>query len=243
MRLLLFYAYNGALYDGSAPQPGRQTVTGVIQKALDKSGLAYDNLTPSSRTDKGVHAKKQSLHVDIDLPFEVEKLLVILNRFLPSSIRILEAFGVGSDFHARFMATRRIYRYILKPEADVFESQFVAESKWLDVKKFEALLPCFKGVHNFAFFKKEGSENVNDTREIYQAFVYEYDGAVVFYFTGNAFLRAQIRMMVGFLLEAVRLGMGEKELQEQLRCEVRHSSVPAPPEGLYLLRVCYDSVD
>lgn len=240
MRLLLFFAYNGALFYGSAPQPNRVTVIGAIQKALNKSGLFYENLTPSSRTDKDVHAKRQSLHVDITLPFIPEKLPAILNRLLPKSVRILSAQEVSSAFHARFEATSRVYRYILKPYVDVFEAQFVSESPWIDIEKFKKLTPLFEGVHDFSFFKKEGSVTVNNRREIYKAFAYEHQGAVIFYFKGNAFLRAQIRMMVGFMLGAVRLGLGEKELREQLACEVRHSSVLAPPEGLYLIRVCYN---
>jgi len=236
MRCALTLAYNGTSFLGSqAQKSSTNTILGNLQKVL--SQLSIDSkIVASGRTDKGVHATGQVCHIDLPLFWhDLEKLKKVLNEMLPPSIQIKSAKEVDAEFHARYSAKKRVYRYIIKDaKNNPFEDNFVTFLDYIDFEKLEQNIKLYIGEHDFANFMKTGSDTKSSVREIYRAFAYKHKGYIVLNFEANGFLRSQIRLMVGSLLK-----LDANELQEQLECKKKYMVKPAPSNGLYLARIKY----
>ncbi len=240
-RVKITLSYNGAAFMGSQQQATtHETVIGTLIVALRR--LQIHTLPKGSgRTDRGVHATHQVMH--LDLPHfwnDLKRLTEMLNLHLPPSMRIGRIEFVGSDFHARYSARKRVYRYILKEgRSNPFEDDFVTFVPRLDRAAIAEAIRMFEGTHNFELFKKSGTDMEHFVRIIYRAYAYSHKGYFVLVFEGNGFLRSQIRLMVGFLLR-ISAGKATKEqLSEQLSCIRRHSTDLAPHNGLYLTHIHY----
>jgi tRNA pseudouridine38-40 synthase len=234
-------SYNGSAFMGSQQQPTtHETVIGTLLIALKRLKI-HTAPKGSGRTDRGVHATHQVMHLDLPLYWhDLQRLTEMLNMQLPSSIRIRRIEFVESEFHARYSAKKRVYRYIIKEGvANPFEDNFVSFIPQLNRDVIADAIGCFVGTHNFELFKKSGNDMDHFTRIIYRAYAYSHKGYFILVFEGNGFLRSQIRLMVGFLLR-ISSGKATKEkLIEQLGCIKRHSTDIAPHNGLYLTRIKY----
>jgi tRNA pseudouridine38-40 synthase len=241
MRIKLTISYNGASFMGSQTQnTTSNTVLGLLEKALFRLGIKTRPIA-SGRTDRGVHATRQVLHFDIP-PFwsDLLKLEHSLSFQLPDTIAIRKIEYIGADFHARYSAKKRTYRYIISnKKANPFEADLVTFKSSLDFEKISSAIKLFEGEHDFTYFKKSGSNEKHCRRTIFKAFAYQYRGYTVLVFEANGFLRAQIRLMVGFLLGISSGRLSEKQLLEQLQCKAVHNRKPAPHNGLYLARITY----
>ncbi len=241
MRVKILLAYNGTPFFGSQVQKEtRNTVMGTLQHAFHRLGIDTSPVA-SGRTDRGVHATGQVVHCDLpDYWHNTQKLHTSLNRLLPPSIRIRAVSTVSSDFHARFSARRRIYRYVLsETDPTPFEADFVTFSDPIDVALMNRAIRYFVGEHDFRHFKRVGSETPTDVRTIYRAFVYRHRGKVIITFEGNGFLRTQVRLMVGFLFAINRGQRTIEDLAEQVACHSDFKVKPAPGNGLYLSKILY----
>ena len=236
MRVKLTLSYNGTHYLGSQVQTETSnTIMGQIQKVLTQLGTD-SKLVASGRTDKSVHALGQVCHIDLP-PFwsDTKKLKRVINEMLPSSIYIKNIAQVNDDFHARYSAKERRYRYIIKEgKSNPFEADFVTFVKELDFDAIEKSVKLFIGEHDFSAFMKTGSDTKSAVRKIYKASAYRYKGYIVLNFSANGFLRGQIRLMVGALL-----ALDENEIQKKLENRSKKSLKPAPPNGLYLSKISY----
>jgi tRNA pseudouridine38-40 synthase len=226
---------------GSQQQPNtHQTVIGTLNIALRRLNI---NTLPkgSGRTDRGVHATHQVMHIDLPQFWDdLRRLRDMLNLQLPQMIRIIKIEFVTDTFHARFSAKKRSYRYILKEgDSNPFESDFITFVPKLDRAIISDAMQCFIGVHNFEFFKKSGSDSEHFTRIIYRAYAYSHKGYFVLVFEANSFLRSQIRLMVGFLLQLSAGKVTKEQLIEQLNAIKSHSTKTAPHNGLYLTHIHY----
>lgn len=236
MRCALTIAYDGTHFLGSQTQTSSSnTIFGMVEEALKKVHID-SKATPSGRTDRGVHATGQVF--DIYLPefwSDLNKLKTTLNRMLPPSIQIKKIKAVDDDFHARYSAKRRVYRYIIKEkESNPFENNFVTFLEHVDFDMIEKNIKSFCGTYDFKYFMKSGSDIKSTTRTIYRAFAYKHRGFIVLNFEANGFLRSQIRLMVGALLS-----LNEDEIKEQLLCKKKYKIKPSPSNGLYLSRIKY----
>ncbi|MDA3908977.1 MAG: tRNA pseudouridine(38-40) synthase TruA [Sulfurimonas sp.] len=236
MRCALTIAYNGTNFLGSQAQKSSpNTILGNLKKVLSK--LKIDSkIVASGRTDKGVHATGQVCHIDLP-PFwnNLSKLKRVLNEMLPPSIRVKDVKEVDAEFHARYSAKKRVYRYIIKDStSNPFEDSFVTFLNSVDFDKTQKNIKLYIGEHDFANFMKTGSDTKSSVREVYKAFAYRHKDYLVLHFEANGFLRSQIRLMVGALLK-----LDAKELQEQLECKKSYKVKPAPSNGLYLARIKY----
>lgn len=236
MRVCLIIAYNGTHFLGSQTQKeSKNTVFGVLEHVLAQLGIR-EKVVASGRTDRGVHATGQACHLDLpDFWHDTLKLQRVLNEMLPKTIRVRSIKQVSSDFHARYGAKKRLYRYIIKEGAsNPFEEGFVT---FLDNIDFDAIaknIKLFEGEHDFAFFMKSGSDVKSTVRTVYKTKAYRYKRYSVLTFEANGFLRTQIRLMVGALLQK-----NAQEIRELLVCEKKHKIKPAPSNGLYLARIKY----
>ncbi|MEW5832083.1 MAG: tRNA pseudouridine(38-40) synthase TruA [Campylobacterota bacterium] len=240
-RAKLTLSYNGAAFMGFQSQTTTDnTVVGTLSAALKRLGIDSVPIG-SGRTDRGVHATRQVVHLDLP-PYwhDLRKLREMLSLQLPDSIRIRRIEHVGDDFHARYGARVRSYRYILKAgESNPFEADFVTFVPRLAEESIIDAIALFEGEHNFDLFKKTGSDTTHYVRTVFRAYAYRRRGYLILRFDANGFLRSQIRLMVGFLLRISDGKATKEQLIDQLACRYRHCSDLAPHNGLYLSRVNY----
>ncbi len=241
MRVKITLEYDGSKFQGYQIQKETtNTIAGRIAEALKV--LNIQNIpTASGRTDKGVHALGQVIHLDIPLYWsDLNRLKFSLNKILYPSINIKKIEQTHKDFHARYDAKSRVYRYIVSTKKpSVFLNPYVTFLDNIDTKSIKNCIKLFEGKHDFEYFKKCGSDTKNFTREIYKANFYRYKDLYVFYFEANGFLRSQIRMMVSFLLQISDKKLSKNELKLQLEKKDIFSTSLAPPNGLYLTKVKY----
>ena len=241
-RAKIVLSYDGSQFYGSQIQNNSSllTVNGTLENAFKKLNI-QTSVMGSGRTDKDVHATHQVIHVDIpEYWSDFEKLKKSLNLIVSPNIYIKSIHRVSKDFHARFSAKKRLYRYILNTkEFTPFSARYSLHVKNIDVQKLDNILQSFQGIHNFEFFKKHGSDNKNDTREIFKCGAYKYKDFIVIYFQGNSFLRSQVRMMVQFALDILDKKFSQEQLKEQLNSQKRYSSALVAPYGLYLSKIYY----
>lgn len=243
MNIKITLAYDGSCFNGSQKQPNKNTVQDKLDEIFKVIGI-NEKINFSGRTDKNVHAYGQV--VSLNIPHfwhNLSKLKQTLNQHLPNSIVINNIQEVDKLFHARFSAKKRVYRYIISTaNPSPFQDKYVHFCKNIDEAKIKNAIKLFKGVHNFKYFSKNGSDPKSTIREIYNIKFYKYQNLYIFKFTANSYLRSQIRMMVSFLLKISQDKLTINDLQNQLNCQKLISWTLAPPNGLYLTKVTYDNL-
>ncbi len=237
MRIKLTFAYDGTDFFGSQIQKHtNKTVLGTLVHVLRE--LNIDSIPiASGRTDSGVHATGQVCHLDLP-PFwnDTKKLKEVLNKMLPPSIHIRRIEKVSDNFHARYSATKRIYRYVLSPkESSPFTSRYITHIKNIDLEKIQRDIGLFKGEHDFEYFQKTGSDVKTTIRKIYNAFAYKHKNTIILHFEANGFLRSQVRLMCGALLQ-----LEADQIAAMLEKEQKFKIKPVPPQGLYLAKIKYE---
>ncbi len=241
MRVKATIAYNGTKFYGSQIQEREITVNGTLQEILSSLGIEV-RIEASGRTDRGVHATGQVIHFDLPTFWnDTKKLQEVMNLNLPNSLHVRKIESVEDDFHARYSAKRRVYRYILKQgTSNPFQDEFITFMDKLDIDLLKIAIKKFEGTHDFNGFYKKGSDNKTTIRTIYKAYAYEHKGFTVFYFEANGFLRSQIRLMVGMLLGINSGKYFIEDLKNQLiPTGQKISFKPAPSNGLYLAKIFY----
>ncbi len=233
-------AYDGSKFHGyQAQKHTRQTVEGALGAALAALGIRT-NLLASGRTDAGVHALRQV--VSFSLPpvwQDLSKLRGLLNKRL-DGIYLRSLTLTHADFHPRFDARSRIYRYVLNTKSGaVFLQNYALFCPALDLGRINAALSVFCGTHDFALFRKNGSGEKTTTRTIHKAYAYAYKDLIVINIEADAFLRSMVRLICAAVLECARGRLSLGDLRAQLDGKRRAHSKPLPPQGLYLARVKY----
>lgn len=243
MKILLYISYNGSKFQGFQQQ--NHTKNTVMNKILDtfKTLGIHDTPVGSGRTDSGVHASNQTLHVELPEFWEdLQSLKVMLNRHLNPYIFIKKIKPVKDYFHARFSPIKREYRYILSHDKpNPFEADLYTFYPNCDAEKLNEILGVFKGEHDFEFFKKNGSDTKNFIREIYKIKAHNFKNKTIITIQANGFLRSQIRMMISAVLKVYEGKITLNELQNQLDKKHIYSQTLAQPNGLYLHRIFYKS--
>ena len=243
MRFLIKFSYDGTNYSGFQAQKGLDTIEKRINEALTKvNNGKKTSITATGRTDKGVHALSQYGHCDIDVNITEKKLKKAMNSNLPNDIHVIEAKQVDDDFHARYNVKEKTYKYILNQgEYNPLERNYVFQYNYdLDVKSMKEAIKYFLGKHDFRAFVTDNKEKDNCVREITKVDIKEEDKKIIFTFTGDGFLRYQIRNMVGILIRVGENKLPPEKIKEILESKDRtKSGKTAPSEGLYLVDVKY----
>ena len=240
MNLKFVIAYDGSCYQGSQKQPNGLTVEDKLLKAFKKINIET-NIVLSGRTDKEVHATGQVFNCLVpDYWIDFFKLKEVLNKNLPSSIKISNISKVADDFHSRFHAKKRVYRYLItsKP-TNPFNDKFITYVENINEELLKLAIKEFIGIYDFKYFHKTGSDKDITIREVFDAVFYKYKDIYVFKFTANSYLRSQIRLMVGFLLAINDNKQSIENLKKQLRLEGHFFKLPAKANGLYLAKIKY----
>jgi len=236
-------AYNGNDYFGWQIQPKQISVQETIEKAISKLFDAKKiNIVGCGRTDTGVHAKHYRAHVDLPTKWEDEVLTYKLNRILPDSIVIYTIQKVNDDFHARFHAKARTYRYFIHTQKDPFlKNTSLYYTKKLDMDKMNEAGLLLYGKKDFTSFSKLHTDVFTNICTISKA-KWTKVNEHVFYFeiTADRFLRNMVRAIVGTLLEVGEGKITPDEITSILdkndRCEAK---ISVPAHGLFLWKISY----
>ena len=244
-RVALVIQYQGTYFHGWQWQPKYCSVQEEIEKAI--SGVVGDKVTlhGAGRTDSGVHAAAQVAHFNVVSKIPPSKWATILNGYLPEGILIRSSAGVSNDWHARFDATYRRYRYTLYN--DKLPNLFIKPFSWhyyhapLDETLIAAALQPLLGKHHLAAFHRANSGRKHSWVNVQDVECYRRGALVHIEIQADGFLYGMVRLLVGMLVQ-VATGKRTKEdftqiWQQERRDEVKYA---APPQGLCLLRVGYD---
>ncbi|HDQ13447.1 MAG TPA: tRNA pseudouridine(38-40) synthase TruA [Sediminispirochaeta sp.] len=244
-RIKLVLAYDGSEYCGWQIQRGQPSIQERTQSALSELTGESVALVASGRTDSGVHARAQVCHFDVEKArIPSDRYWLALNRLLPRDIRALHSTEVHPDFHARFSALRREYRYYLLDGrvAQPFQDRYVvADSRLPALPILDSYARILPGIHDFSTFAAAGDPSNSPVRRIFAAGFYPQGEYTVFRIVGNAFLWRMVRSLVGTMLELGRRRASEEEFRRILQAGDRSSAGPtAPARGLFLHKVTYD---
>lgn len=236
-------SYNGKSFYGWQIQPKQHTVQAEIEDALFKLYQTKVSIVGCGRTDTGVHAHFYVLHVDLDESrLKTYELIYKLNKMLPDSIVIFSIQQVSDEFHARFDATQRTYRYFVHH----IKNPFLNETSLLihqtvDYDKMNDAAQKLIGKKDFTSFSKLHTDVNTNLCDVKEAFWFEYEkDKWCFQISADRFLRNMVRATVGTLLE---VGYGKMEIEsietilaKKNRCEAK-TSVPA--HALFLWDIKY----
>lgn len=245
MKLLCKVAYKGTNYQGWQKQPNLPTVQETIEKVLSKILDTQITIYGSGRTDAGVHAEGQYFHFDVQKDLDLEKFRYSVNCLLPKDIFIKEIKQVYDDFHARYSAKSKKYLYLIRfGERNPFNFEFEANiPQEIDVNLLSDSLKLFEGEHCFIDFTSKEEDEDDYLRTIFKVETNYIPEARQFLvtFTGDGFMRYQIRDMVG---SAIAVACGKESIdfiKYHLSKKKEREIVPykAAPEGLFLVDVNY----
>ena len=239
----LILAYDGTNYNGFQRQAIKTSVQATFEEALRRLGWQGRAIMPSGRTDSGVHARGQVVSFNFDWNHPDFALQNALNAFLPADIAVQSVEQVDADFHPRYDALSRQYRYQLywQSARDPLRDRFAWRlERRPDMRLMQAAANDLLGEHDFIAFGKALKEGSTTTRRIFSAdWVGEKDG-MSFTIVGNAFLYHMVRRIVYVL---VRIGLGELPV-ETVRLGLESGSTGivslAPARGLSLEAVTFN---
>ena len=218
MRLKLVFSYDGSKFQGSQTQPHENGVEDALGATLAHVGI-FSKIISSSRTDKGVHANNQVACVECGEHFkDFARLKALINRHAHPAVHVKFISCVKDDFHPRYDATARAYRYVINHgEFSPFLSPYETFLPKFDLNLANELLALFVGEHDFSAFMKLGSDIKSPVRRVKKAFCYESGERTIIVFKANGFLRAQVRLMVASVLKALELAKSGKFRQTQVQ--------------------------
>jgi tRNA pseudouridine38-40 synthase len=246
----LTLAYDGAEFHGWQFQPGVPTIQGALHDAARKVAQERIVMHGASRTDAGVHALGQVAHFKTNSALSAGEFQRALNALLPPAIRVMAAEEMGMDFHARWQAQGKTYRYriyrgrVLPP----FEYRHALHYPWpLDEEAMAAAARLFEGEHDFTSFaassgSEEDDRDRNLVRVIYssQVICHAECDEMVYLVRGRSFLRYMVRKIVGTLLEVGKGRLAPADIPALFELRDRTRSGPTvQPEGLYLVSLEY----
>jgi len=248
----LVLAYDGTGYVGWQRQATGVSIQALVERAIEPVEGRAVNVFGAGRTDAGVHAVGQVASVKLSTSIDVAALGRALNATLPPDVRVYQAADAEPDFHARFSAKSKVYRYQIRnaPAASPFEHRYVWHvPRPLDIDAMARAAAPLGGRHDFASFQATGSDATSTERTVLNVRVEAaapVTGAaadpplIVIEMEADGFLRHMVRSVVGTLTE---VGLGrrpEADLASVLEARDRRRAGPtAPAHGLFLVRVVY----
>jgi tRNA pseudouridine38-40 synthase len=243
-RYKMVVSYDGTRYAGWQTQPGHATIQGELERALKELTGEQQRMHSSGRTDRGVHARAQVMHFDLERAAEPRKLLRGFNALLTPDIRVLTLVPAPASFHARFSAREKEYRYFIHNDAVLPPTvrHYRAHVRdRLDVAAMQKAARALVGRHDFAAFSANPNREIDGTvRSLRKLEVRKRGREITIVARGDGFLYKMVRSLAGFL---IRVGAGELSpdaASQILHSKLRTARVPtAHPQGLFLWRVRY----
>ena len=243
MRIALGIEYDGSAYCGWQLQDGVPTVQGAVEEALTEIVNSPVRVITAGRTDTGVHATGQVVHLDTKVSRSDYSWVRGTTRYLPDDVAVLWAKPVSVEFHARFSAIERSYRYIIlnrHQRTAILHRKVTWEYRPLDVTLMQIAADQLIGTHDFNAYRAVACQAKSSVRELRELTVTRNGDMVIINARANAFLHHMIRNIAGVLCS---IGAGEREpgwAAEVLASRDRTcGGVTAPPDGLYLTEIVY----
>jgi tRNA pseudouridine38-40 synthase len=243
-RYFLKFAYNGTDFHGWQQQPNARTVQEEMQNALSVICRIPVKLTGAGRTDTGVHARCFYAHFDSVVLLDnsdLQSLISRLNRFLPSSIVLMDAFRVKPDIHARFSALSRTYRYYISRQKDPFNLDF----SWiytanLDTASMKLSAKIVMEYTDFTCFSKSRTQTMTNDCSIYESYFEEEGSMLIYHVRANRFLRNMVRAIVGTLIEVGKGNLDNSRFRAIIENGTRSDAgMSVPACGLFLEDIEY----
>jgi len=257
-RLKLIIAYDGVLFAGWQSQSHRNTIQDHVERAFERVLGKKVRVHGAGRTDAGVHALAQCAHADLPNDrLSAARWTEALNALLPPTIRVLRCQYVSNDFHARFSAKGKIYRYRiwLTPVLPPFEYRRAWHiARPIDLNILKRAAKQFVGTHDFMGFaanrgksgrrddmhSSRGEQEKSTVRTIYSVRIRKEGPCLTIEFHGDGFLYKMVRLIVGSLVKCALGKMRIEDVAARLDSgQMGPTRFAAPAEGLFLVRVRY----
>ena len=244
MRYCLLFEYDGEKYHGWQVQPDAVTVQQTITKCLCDILNQSISLIGAGRTDTGVHAKFMTAHFDCNFEIEAKDIKQKLNNYLPAEISILKVINVKNNFHARFDAISRTYKYYINQQKMPFEQRSFFYKKEIDIALMNKACKNIIGKKDFTSFSKANTQTHTNICEIYRAkWTYEKQ-MICFTIQANRFLRNMVRAIVGTMLLVGEKKISPDEISNIIKKKNRSfAGVSVPAKGLFLVNIKYNEKD
>ena len=234
--------YNGKNYCGWQKQNNSPGIQGTIEKAIFDITREEVKITGSGRTDAGVHALGQVANFKTNSQIPVDRIPNALNAKLPKDISIVKAEEVDEDFHSRYSAKKKTYRYQIYNS--LYRSPIYADISYpvkydLDIDKMKKEAKSLIGTYDFKGFMSSGSSVTDTVRTIYNIEVSKSEDLIIIEIEGNGFLYNMVRIIAGTLVDIGRGRITEKMstiIESKSRSMAGHT---APAHGLFLKKVDY----
>ncbi len=243
MRIALGVEYDGAQFYGWQRQREVTTVQEVLEKALSKVANHPVSISCAGRTDAGVHGTGQVVHFDTDSIRTDKGWTMGVNANLPDAVAVKWVKHVPDDFHARFSATARRYRYIIynqRLRPAILNKGLSHYHMPLNAEKMHEAAQCLLGENDFSSFRAAQCQSNSPNRFVHHVNVSRNGSYVVIDIKANAFVHHMVRNIAGSL---IAVGMGEQPVEwmaEVLALKDRtQAAETAKPNGLYLIEVDY----
>jgi tRNA pseudouridine38-40 synthase len=232
--------YDGTDYAGWQVQPDVATVQGVLEETLERILKEPTRVHGAGRTDAGVHAAAQVAHFETSSRMTTDEFARALNSLLPGDVRVTAAEEADPDFHARYSARARTYRYAVTFVDSVFTRRHAYYVPGpLEAAAMREGAAALVGEHDFAAFGNLSDDYDTTTRRVTEVRIEETLDGLEFYVTANAFLYKMVRNVVATLLAVGRGELEPAAVGRMLAAKERAAAPPAPPQGLTLMRVAY----
>ncbi len=242
-RVALGVEYDGAPFSGWQSQRHAPSVQETLEKALSRVADHPVEAVCAGRTDAGVHATHQVVHFDTTARRPMHAWVLGANALMPGAVSALWAQPVSTDFHARYSATRRAYRYVFfcrRSRPALLRRRVAWVHRPMDAGLMQKAARPLLGEHDFSAFRAAACQSRHARRRLLRLEVFERGPFIYLDVEANAFLHHMVRNLAGTLMA---VGRGERPVEwpaEVLAGRDRTSGgITAPAEGLYLTRVVY----
>lgn len=239
--LKLVLEYDGTAFVGWQFQANGRSVQEEITRVLDQVLQEPVTLTGAGRTDSGVHARGQVASVRTANAMSTGSLLAALNGLLPDDVRVHSVEEVSPEFHARFSARERTYRYFI----GLYPAAIGRQYRWyvrydLNLEVMNRVAADVVGDHDFTSFCRSDSEVNHHRCTVHRSFWEQHTGALTYEICANRFLHGMVRALVGTMVDIGRGFTPYAEFAAILDArDRRRAGMAAPPQGLFLEEVTY----
>jgi tRNA pseudouridine38-40 synthase len=245
-RIRITLAWDGTEFHGWQVQPGLPTIQGVLEEIIGGIEGKPVHVAGSGRTDAGVHARAQVAAFTLANPIPPDNLRRAVNRLLPPAIRVLDAIETDAEFHPRFDAIAKTYRYTIHraPICSPFEWRYVHHYPYpLDEAAMASAAGLFEGDHDFKAFAASDNrdeEGKSTVRTIFSSILLRSPDRLIYTVRGSGFLKHMVRNIVGTLIEAGRGNLDAAAITAFFTAaSTRKAGPTAPAKGLTLESVEY----
>lgn len=244
MRIAAGIEYDGSHFHGWQVQPVLETVQSTLEKAISSIAGERVSIVAAGRTDTGVHALEQVVHFETNAKRPLQAWVRGVNSFLPNSVAVRWAVEVESEFHARFSAISRSYRYVLFNNS-VRPALLSARVGWfhrpLDACSMHVAAQTLVGEHDFSSFRSSECQAKSPVKTLHEVVVQRHGDYVLMDFRAGGFLHHMVRNIVGSLLWVGYGKVTPDSIAELLTKRDRTLAAPTfMPDGLYFVGAEYD---